>query len=60
MVTEKDGSQWLSPKEAADYLSLSVSRIYHLKNFLTHRKGNTRKSRVLFLKETLLDDYLNI
>ena len=60
MVTERDGSEWLSPKEAADYLNLSVGRIYHLKNYLTHRKGNNKKSRVLFLKETLLDDYLNI
>lgn len=60
MVREKDGSEWLSPKEAAAYLNLSVSRVYHLKRHLTHRKGNTPKSRVLFLKETLLDDYLNI
>jgi len=60
MMTDGDGDVWLTPKEAAIELGLSVGRIYQLKNFLTHRKGNTCKSRVFFLKRTLVDDYLSI
>ena len=60
MVTDSDGDVWLSPKEAAEELGLSVGSIYRLKDFLTHRKGNTKKSRVFFLKRTLVDDYLSI
>lgn len=50
---------WLTPQEAADRLGLSVSRLYHLKNKLTHRKGRSSKSRVFFLESTLFDDYMN-
>lgn len=57
MVKEESGDVWLSPQEAADKLGLSVSRIYHIKNHLTHRKGNGRTSRVYFLESTLFDDY---
>ena len=60
MVRERNGDVWLTPKEAADMLGLSVGRVYHIKNFLTHRKGNTRASRIYFLESTLIDDYLNI
>lgn len=56
MVTDKNGEIWLSTKEAAVYLELSVSRIYHIKNFLTHRKA----PRLLFMKSRLLDDYMSI
>ena len=60
MVTDLNGDVWLSPKEAAVELGLTVGRIYQLKNFLTHRKGNSNKSRVYFLKSTLFDDYMSI
>jgi hypothetical protein len=61
MVTDNNGDGWLTPKEAAIKLGLSVSRIYQIKNFLTHRKsGTSNQSRVFFLDSTLVDDYLNI
>ena len=60
MVTDKDGDVWLTPKEAAVKLGLSVGRIYQIKDSLTHRKGNTPQSRVFFLDRTLFDDYMNI
>ena len=60
MVKDANGDVWLSPQEAADKLGLSVSRIYHIKNQLTHRKGNSSSSRVFFLEATLFDDYMNI
>lgn len=59
MVKEKNGDVWLSPQEAAERLGLSVSRLYHIKNRLTHRKGNSPKSRVFFLESTLFDDYMD-
>lgn len=61
MVTDSKGDVWLSPKEAAAKLDLSVSRIYQIKNSLTHRKvGSTNQGRVFFLDRTLLDDYMNM
>lgn len=59
MVTDKKGDVWLTPQEAADRLGLSVGRIYHLKNRLTHIKGDSSRSRVYFLDKTLLEDYIN-
>lgn len=60
MVKDSEGSVWLTPKEAAQKLNLSVGRIYQLKDNLTHRKvGSERQSRVFFLESTLVDDYLN-
>lgn len=59
MVTIDNGEVWLSPKEAAQRLGLSVSRIYHIKNRLTHRKGNSLRSKVYFLESTLFEDYMN-
>ena len=60
MVKDSEGSVWLTPKEAAQRLNLSVGRIYQLKDNLTHRKlGSERQSRVFFLESTLVDDYLN-
>lgn len=55
MVTDSNGT-WLTPSEAADILGLSRSRIYHLRDKLTHRKG----TRLFFLRESLFDDYMNI
>ena len=61
MVTDKNGDVWLTPKEAAQKLSLSVGRIYQIKNSLTHRKvGSAQQGRVFFLDSTLFDDYMNI
>lgn len=60
MVTDGNGDVWLTPSEAAAHLGLSVSRVYHLKGYLTHKKGGTKKSRVFFLQSTLFDDYMNI
>ena len=61
MVTDKDGKNWLTPKEAAQKLSLSVGRIYQIKDSLTHRKvGSKKQGRVFFLDNTLLDDYMNM
>jgi hypothetical protein len=59
MITDDNGDVWLTPKEAAQELGLSVDRIYHLKNLLTHRKGNTIRSHVFFLKRTLFQDYIS-
>ncbi len=59
MVTDSNGAVWLTPKEAAAKLSLSVGRIYQLKDRLTHRKaGSAPQCRVYFLESTLVDDYL--
>ena len=59
-IIDADGEEWVSPAEAARILNLSVSRIYHIKNYLTHRKGNSSRSRVFFLKRKLFEDYMNI
>ena len=55
-----NGYDYLTPAEAAEELGLSRSRIYHIKQYLTHRKGATPQSRILFRRDTLLDDYLSI
>lgn len=61
MVKDAEGNEWLTPKEAATKLGLSVSRIYQIKNNLTHRKvGSERQGRVFFLESKLIDDYMNI
>lgn len=61
MVKDGDGNGWLTPKEAAQKLNLSVGRIYQLKAFLTHRKvGSEKQGRVFFLDSALFDDYMNI
>jgi hypothetical protein len=59
MVRDDNGDVWLTTAEAAEHLGLSASRIYHLKNQLTHRKGNSSKSRVFFLRSRLFEDYMN-
>lgn len=60
MVKESNGDVWLTPKEAAEKLGRSVGLIYHIKDKLTHRKGDSPKSRVYFLESTLFDDYMSI
>lgn len=59
MVTDPSGDVWLTPREAAVKLGVSVGHIYRLKNRLTHRKGNSSRSRVFFLDSTLFDDYMD-
>lgn len=56
MVEDSDGVVWLTPKEAAEYLGLSLSRLYHIKTRLTHWKG---KKMLLFRKDRLLGEYMN-
>lgn len=61
MVKDENGDVWLTPKEAAVKLNLSVGRIYQIKNSLTHRKvGSNNQGRVFFLDQTLFDDYVNM
>lgn len=61
MVKDSNGDVWLTPKEAAVKLNLSVGRIYQLKNYLTHRKvGANEQGRLFFLERTLFDDYIGI
>ena len=61
MVKDENGDVWLTPKEAAVKLNLSVGRIYQIKNSLTHRKvGSNNQGRVFFLDQTLFDDYMNM
>jgi hypothetical protein len=59
MVKDEKGDVWLTPQEAADKLKLSVSRIYHIKDRLTHIKGNSSSSRIYFLESSIFDDYMN-
>lgn len=59
-IIDADGKEWVSTAEAAKILNLSKSRIYQIKDYLTHRKGNSPQSRVYFLKSRLFDDYMNI
>ena len=61
MVKDDEGNVWLTPKEAAIKLNLSVGRIYQIKHSLTHRKvGSEKQGRVFFLDHTLFDDYMNM
>jgi hypothetical protein len=61
MVKDNKGDVWLTPKEAAQKLDLSVGRIYQIKDCLTHRKiGAANQGRVFFLDKTLVEDYMNM
>ena len=61
MVKDEHGDVWLTPKEAAIKLNLSVGRIYQIKNSLTHRKvGSEQQGRLFFLERTLFSDYLSM
>lgn len=60
IIEDADGDEWVTVEEAAAILNLSTGRIYQIKNHLTHRKGNSRQSRVYFLKSRLFEDYMNI
>lgn len=60
-MVDNNGNVWITAKEAALRLNLSVSRIYHIKNRLTHRKiGDSPKSRILFLERAIVNDYLSL
>lgn len=53
-----DTCTWLTPKEAAEMLRISLGQLYHIKDELTCIKlGQFRSSPIRFRKETLLDDY---
>ena len=61
MMKDAWGEEWLTPKEAATRLGLSVSRIYQLKEQLTHKKqGREKQGRVFFLARTLFEDYMSL
>jgi len=61
MLKDCNGDVWLTAKEAAIELNLSVGRIYQIKNLLTHHKiGSANQGRIFFLQRTLIDDYMNI
>ena len=61
MVKDGKGEVWLTPKEAAIKLNLSVGRIYQIKNSLTHRKvGGNKQGHLFFLDRTLFDDYMSV
>ncbi len=60
IIEDSDGDEWVTVEEAAAILNLSKGRICQIKNHLTHRKGNSRQSRVYFLKSRLFEDYMNI
>ena len=60
IIEDADGDEWVTVEEAAAILNLSKGRIYKIKNHLTHRKGNSRQSRVYFLKSRLFEDYMNM
>lgn len=59
-LDEKSGDEWVTAEEAAKILHISRDRLYHIKNHLTHRKGNSPKSRLLFLKSSLIEDYMDM
>ena len=59
-IEDADGDEWVTVEEAAAILNLSKGRIYQIKNHLTHRKGNSKQSRVYFLKSRLFEDYMNM
>jgi hypothetical protein len=59
MVKDDNGDVWLTPKEAAIKLGLSVGRVYQIKNSLTHRKiGGEKQGRVFFLDSAIVEDYM--
>jgi len=60
MVKDENGDMWLTPQEAADRLGITVGRIYHIKDRLTHRKGRARSARLFFLEKALFNDYMGI
>lgn len=61
IIAEHDDiDDWITAEEAAKILHISRGRLYHIKNHLTHIKmGNSEKSRVLFKKSCLFEDYMN-
>ena len=55
---QADACSWITPKEAAQMLCISLGQLYHIKDELTCVKlGGFRSSPIRFRKETLLDDY---
>lgn len=53
-----DTCTWLTPKEAAEVLRISLGHLYHVKDQLTCIKlGNVKSSPIRFRKETLLEEY---
>lgn len=50
----------ITPKEAAERLGISLSRLYHIKDRLPHTKLGTNKQGPLrFYSKGLMDAYMN-
>lgn len=61
IIAKKDDiDDWITAEEAAKMLHISRSRLYHIKNHLTHIMGNSASSRVYFKKSCLFEEYMNI
>jgi hypothetical protein len=60
IIKNESSKEWVTPEEAARILNISRDRVYHIKDHLTHRKGNSPKSRLFFKRSTLIDDYMNM
>lgn len=58
-MVRRNDIDYCTAEEAAKILHISRSRVYHLKNKLTHiKQGKNKQGRVLFRVDRLLDDYL--
>ena len=53
-----DACTWLTPREAAEMLRISLGHLYHIKDQLTCIKlGDVKSSPIRFRKETLMEEY---
>lgn len=58
--TERPQSELLSCKEAAAMIGISEEHIRKIKDRLPHvKQGNNNQGRLLFLRDGLLESYLN-
>jgi len=56
-----DKDDYCTVADAARILHLSPSRIYHIRHKLPHVKcGSSKQSRVLFIRDKLIEAYENI
>ena len=53
---ELEGEEYLTTREAAEFLRISTDRLRHLKDRFPHIKtGGENQSKLLFLKSGILD-----
>ena len=56
----KEEEEWVSMKNAAQILGISLSRMKHIKDRFPHvKQGDCEQGRVLFLKSALMENYIN-